>query len=110
MGGIGSQRLLIRQANQEIQALLDDQNTPPYTNIELRPQGIILWFRVKLDNWVLVLPYYKLTIFKGDNGFSIFSDQWKLKFSPAHNTPLDTRFIQKMIKMKSEATNSSMMI
>jgi len=42
MGGIGSQRLLVNDANQEIQKLLKEQNTPPYTNIELRPKGILL--------------------------------------------------------------------
>lgn len=107
MRGIGSQRFLVDEANEEVQELLERQNTPPYTNIELRPKGIMLWFRVKLDSYVLVLPYYKLSIFKNTDDITFHSDQWKLKLIPAHNAKLNISFVQKMLRMKAETTQDS---
>lgn len=106
MGGIGSQRLLVNDANQEIQKLLKEQNTPPYTNIELRPKGILLMFRVRLDNWSLALPYSTLDITQSTNSLLLVSDEWKLQLAPVHNNILDTKFIHKLLKLKSEAASS----
>lgn len=106
MGGIGSQRFLVQEADLEITTLLNQQNTPPYTNIELRPRGIILSFRVKLDNWVLVLPYRKLSIFKSTTTLTIHQDRWKLKLGPANNASLDLKFFHKLLNLKAESTNT----
>jgi hypothetical protein len=102
MRGIGSQRFLVSEANEEISELLTRQNTPPYTNIELRPKGIIFWFKVKLDSWVLVLPYYKLNVFKNAEHMILYSDHWKLKLSPAHNSTFNLKFFRKLIRLKAE--------
>jgi hypothetical protein len=104
--GIGSQRFLVQEANTEIMELVNNQNTPPYTNIELRPRGIIIWFRVKLDNWVLVLPYRKLSVFKTAEQLIIHQDQWKLKLSAAHDASLNLKFCQKLMRLKAEMASS----
>jgi hypothetical protein len=106
MRGIGSQRFLVEEANSEVMELISKQNTPPYTNIELRPKGIILWFRVKLDSWVLVLPYFKLSVFKTAGHLIIHQDHWKLKLEPAHNATLKLKFIQKLLGLKAEIVSS----
>lgn len=106
MGGIGSQRLLVNDANPEIQKLLKEQNTPPYTNIELRPKGVLLMFRIRLDNWSLALAYSKLDITQSSNNLLLISDEWKLQLAPAHNDILDTKFINKLTKLKSEAASN----
>lgn len=102
MGGIGSQRLLVNEANEEIQKLLKKQNTPPHTNIELRPKGILLRFRVKLDNWSLALSYSKLDIIQNANHLLLVVDEWELQLTPSHNDVLDPKFVQKLLKLKSE--------
>lgn len=106
MGGIGSQRFLVQEADSEITALLSKQNMAPSTNIELRPKGIIMSFRIKLDNWVLVLPYRKLSIFKSAKELTIHQDHWKLKLSPVNNAGLDLKFFHKLLKLKAEVTSS----
>lgn len=103
IGGIGSQRLLLSTTSPKIQQLLDKQNTPPYTNLEIRPKGIIMWFRVKLDNWVLVIPYYKMNIFKNTNQLNLYCDSWKCYLSSANNLRLDMKFVEKLIRMKAES-------
>lgn len=106
MRGNGSQRLQVVEANSELQQLIDRQNTPPYTNIELRPHGIILWFRIKLDNYILVLPYRQLSIYKTDDLFSLHSGVWKVKLRPANQSKLDHRFLAKLLSAKAENQSS----
>ena len=107
MGGVGSQRMLVEEANPEIKELLSLHNLPPFTNIELRPKGIIFWFRILLDNYVLVLPYYKLSVFQNGNQLSVFADEWKVKLIPAHRAKLKTRFVQQMLELKATASTGS---
>jgi len=106
MGGVGSQRFLVEEADSEMTALLSTQNSPPYTNIELRPRGIIMSFRIKLDNWVLVLPYHKLSVFKNAKQLIIHQDHWKLKLSTANNIKFNLKFFQKLLRLKAEMTHS----
>jgi hypothetical protein len=106
LGGVGSQRLLVEQADDDIDAIIKAQNTPPFTNIELRPKGVILWFRVKLDNWALVLPYYQISIFRNTTDITLHANKWKLKLIAANNLSLDLKFFQKLLQLKGEALNS----
>jgi hypothetical protein len=106
MDGIGSQRLMVQEADSEITALISEHNGPSYTNIELRPKGIIIAFRIKLDNWVLVLPYHKLSVFKNAKELILHQDNWKLKLTPVNNAGLDLKFFQKLLKLKAEVTSS----
>lgn len=62
MGGIGSPRLSISDADEEISKLMNRDNNRNVCNIELRPKGIIIGFRSRLDPYVLVLPYHELEI------------------------------------------------
>ncbi len=101
LNGIGSQRLLVLQADTEVKKLLDEQNTPPFTNIELRPKGIIFWFRVKLDNYVLVLPFGKIQIHATTEELNIVSDPWNLRLIAANRSKLDQKFIQKLMGIKT---------
>ena len=62
--GIGSSKLLMTKTSIEIHNLLIlDQNLNT-CSIELRPQGIILRFRSLLETYGLVIPYFKLKIYK----------------------------------------------
>jgi hypothetical protein len=66
MGGIGSPRLLITEASVEIRNLLILDNNLDYCNVELRPRGIIVGFRSLLESFALVIPFHKLSLYKGD--------------------------------------------
>ena len=79
-GGVGSSKLIISQTSIEIHNLLVLDNNRNTCNIELRPQGIILRFRSLLETYALVIPYYKLTLYKGKaQEYSIYKDKQFVK-------------------------------
>jgi hypothetical protein len=79
-GGVGSSKLIISQTSIEIHNLLVLDNNRNTCNIELRPQGITLRFRSLLETYALVIPYYKLTLYKGKaQEYSIYKDKQFVK-------------------------------
>ncbi len=93
MGGIGSPKLEITGASIEIRNLLILDNNRDCCNIEMRPKGIIVGFRSLLESYALVIPYYKLSLYKGDFAiYSIYKDHHFIKVRS------DTKAIQKFFK------------
>ncbi|MEX0313755.1 MAG: hypothetical protein AB3N18_06225 [Allomuricauda sp.] len=93
MGGIGSPKLLITETSVEIQNLLILDNNLNTCNIEMRPKGIIVRFRSLLETYGLIIPYYKLNLYKGDFAiYSIYKDHYFIKVKS------DTKAIQKYFK------------
>jgi hypothetical protein len=74
LNGIGSPRLDIEKASEEIAELLSYDNNRNFCNIELRPKGIIIRFRSLLETFGLVIPYYKLVVFKPGNTMTFHID------------------------------------
>ena len=64
MGGIGSEKLIISSASVNIKNLLLLDNNINKCNIELRPKGIIVFFRSLLETYGLIIPNFKLKIYK----------------------------------------------
>ena len=103
LGGIGSPKLSITSASTEIRNLLILDNNLNTCNIELRPKGVILRFRSLLETYALVIPFYKLTIYKGDLAtYSVYRDHYFVKVKA------DTKAIQKFFKkiLNYKADNS----
>ena len=93
MGGIGSPKLEITAASLEIRNLLILDNNADTCNIEMRPKGIIVGFRSLLESYALIIPYYKLTLYKGDLAiYSIYRDNYFVKVRA------DTKAVQKFFK------------
>ncbi len=93
MKGIGSPKLFITETSVEINNLLLLDNNTSSCNIEMRPKGIIVRFRSLLETFALVIPYYKLTVYKGDLGiYSIYRDHFFIKVKA------DTKAIQKYFR------------
>ncbi len=91
--GIGSPKLYITESSTGIRDLLLLDNNLDSCNIEMRPKGIIVRFRSLLETFALVIPYYKLTIYKGDFAvYSIFRDHYFIKVRS------DTKAIQKYFR------------
>ncbi|MFD0860736.1 hypothetical protein ACFQ1M_00840 [Sungkyunkwania multivorans] len=80
MGGIGSPRLVITSTSVEINNLLILDNNRNYCNVEIRPKGIIVGFRSLLESYALVIPFYKLRLYKGRaEEYSIYRDHYFIK-------------------------------
>ncbi len=106
MKGIGSPKLFITEASMEIRNLLILDNNLDSCNIELRPGGIILRFRSLLETYALVIPYYKLTLYKGDFGvYSVFMDHHFVKVRA--DTKAIQKFFVRLLGYKADQTPQS---
>ncbi len=106
IGGIGSPKLFITEASVEIQNLLILDNNLNSCNIELRPKGIIVRFRSLLETYGLVIPYYKLTLYKGDMAVhSIHMDHYYIKV--ISDTKAVQKFFKKLLDQKANNTPTS---
>lgn len=78
--GNGSPKLLISECSSNIDELLSLNNNIKKCNIELRKKGIIIRFRSLLETYGLIVPYYKLKIFKGKKDeISLYKDNFSVK-------------------------------
>jgi hypothetical protein len=102
MGGVGSSKLFISQTSINIHNLLVlDQNLNT-CNVELRPQGIIVRFRSLLETYALIIPYYKLKIYKGKaEEYSIYRDESLIKILA--NTKTIHKFFNKINTLKAKS-------
>lgn len=103
MGGIGSPKLFITASSAEIRNLLILDNNLNCCNVELRPKGIIIRFRSLLETFALVIPYYKLSIYKGEAAIhSIFADHYFIKVRS--DTMAIKKFFRKLMDYKADNT------
>lgn len=106
MGGIGSPKLVITKSSDAIRNLLVLDNNRDTCNIELRPEGIILRFRSLLETYALVIPYYKLVVYKGDIGkYTVFRDKHSVQV--VADTKAIQKFFQKMLAYKVDNAPTS---
>ncbi|NHF58192.1 hypothetical protein FK220_002485 [Flavobacteriaceae bacterium TP-CH-4] len=106
MGGIGSPKLFITESSVEIRNLLILDNNRDSCNIELRPKGIILRFRSLLETFALIIPYYKLTVYKGDLAiYSVYRDNHFVKVQA--DTKAVQKFFRKMLDYKADNAPTS---
>ena len=98
--GVGSPKYIISQTDSIITNLLNLDNNTNQCNIELRPKGIIVSFRSLLETYALIIPFYKLKLFKGQsNVYSIYIDEYFIKILA--NKKNEHEFIKKLNKFKS---------
>ena len=101
MGGIGSPKLHITEASIDIYNLLVLDNSTNTCNVEIRPNGIIVRFRSRLETYSLIIPYYKLNVYKGDIGiYSIYMDHYFIKVRS--DTKAIQRFFRKLLDHRAD--------
>lgn len=105
MGGIGSSKLFITQASTEINNLLVLDSYINTCNIEIRPKGILVGFRSLLESYALIIPFYKLSLYKGQaEEYSIYRDNYFIKIRAKKTDKATHRFIKKILAYKAEQT------
>ena len=101
LGGVGSPKYYIKSSDKKIDSLLILDNNDNTCNIEMRPKGIIIRFRSLLETYALVIPYFKLSIFKptGDT-YSIHSGENKVIIIT--KTDNKRKFIKRVLEQKTK--------
>jgi len=100
IGGIGSSKLIINSADSIIENLLNLDNNLNYCNVEIRPKGIIIHFKSLLETYGLIIPFYKLKIFKGKaNEYSIYIDNFFIKVNASEQNEHD--FFKKILRLRA---------
>lgn len=99
MGGTGSPRLVMKSCSHAIYHLMLVDNSINYCNIELRPKGILLGFRARHESFVLAVPYYRLSIYKGESDVYSIHDSPHFVKVEARSKPVH-RFFKKLVEHK----------
>lgn len=99
--GTGSPKLQITSTSIEIHNLLILDSNTNICNIELRPKGIIVMFRSLLETYALIVPYYKLNLYKGKSEeYSVYKDHYFIKVKA--DQPSIHKFMLKILDYKSD--------
>ncbi len=99
--GSGSPRLIITTVSIDIHNLLILDNNRNTCNIEIRPNGIIVRFRSILETYALVIPFWKLKIYKGKaEEYSIYRDHYFIKVEAKDENV--HKFFKKLISYKDD--------
>jgi len=95
LGGIGSKRLTIADITDDYKKYLNEEHYQSKANIELRPKGIIVHFRYKLEEYSWVMPFDDLTLKNESNLVLTAGDKFI-----AFEEKLEERFLQKFDKIR----------
>jgi len=103
LGGIGSPKLHITNSSTAIKNLLILDNNLNTCNIELRPRGILVGFKVRLETYLLIIPFYKLNIYKGKaEEYTIYKDSYFIKFRAKSTNTAIHKYIKKILRFKAD--------
>lgn len=107
MGGNGSPRLVIAYATEAIDKLLSVDNRTRYCNIELRPKGLILSFRSRLETYACIMPYNNLTMIRSTGFLELTSQGNHVKLDGFTNNRSAKNFLRKIINTKASLIEDS---
>lgn len=97
---VGSPKLQIVSSSPKIANLLLLDNNLDVCNIEIRPKGIIVRFRSLLETYAMVIPFYKLSVFKGKSAsYSIHADGQKIE---VYSDKRISEFFSKIMGIKAK--------
>ena len=99
MGGIGSKRMIIEDVSPNLDQYLNHVSGINYANIEMRPNGIIIYVNKGLQNFTWIIPYYQLVFYK-TNGASIHAQGKFIHFRNNITYKENTAFFKKLLDVK----------
>jgi len=100
LNGVGSKRLIVQETSQNLKKIIIQKSDLIYSNIEIRPGGVIVYIAEGLNRYSWVIPYYKLVIYKTPN-YSIHSEGDFIRFSNGLNVKENLKFFKKLLKHKT---------
>ena len=103
MGGSGSQKLIVIDCHEIFDPYLKQLHSTKYCNIELRPKGIGLRFRYKLETIGWFIPYLNLS-YENDRSHLKIKDQrtgYFMNLKAFNRSQVSLKFIAKLKQLKS---------
>ena len=98
--GIGSKRLKVKSYSPGLNTMFGRGQGIKYTIIELRPKGIIIYIKNSLNEYVWLIPFHKLTLYKSTE-YSIHGDGESMHFDLTDIFPSNQKFIDKLNKKRN---------
>jgi hypothetical protein len=99
MGGTGSKRMMIEEVSPNFKSYMNTVSDINYGNIEMRPNGILLYINKGLRNFTWVIPFYQLVIYK-TNGASIHAQGRFVRFRNNKLFKENKSFFSKLLDAK----------
>lgn len=99
MGGIGSKRMIIEEVSPNLDQYLNKVSSVNYANIEMRPNGILIYINKGLKNFIWIIPYYQLVFYK-TNGASIHAQGMFIHFRNNITFKENASFLKKLLNVK----------
>jgi hypothetical protein len=102
---LSNHKYLVIDGNDELIELFSHHTRQPLCKIEMRGQGIILWFRINRETMALPLPYYSLTVFKGSEYFQVYGGKWRVKLAITKDEHNNRDLIRQILLLKHDSTS-----
>ena len=99
-GAIGSHRMIVDEYSEVFAQIFDKNPGIIYTNIELRPKGILLHFNIRYTRYSWIIPYHKLVLFNSDT-VSFHYDDEHIRIRNDHNLSMNHKILKKIIDRKA---------
>ena len=95
--------LIITAASIEIYNLLVLNEGNSHCNLEMRPKGVIMSFRAATESYSLIIPFFKLKIYKGRaEEYSFYKDNYFIKIRAGAEESEVHAFIKKLRHYKAD--------
>ena len=104
-GAIGSQRMIVDEYSEVFKPIFDKAPGLIYTNLELRPKGVLFHFNIKYTRYSWIIPFHKLVFISGDS-ITIHSGEDKL-FICKENSSANQKFLRKLLDKKAAYLNET---
>ncbi len=101
MKGIGSGQLKVVSYSENLNDCFSDNHDIKFVIIELRKNGIIIYIRNYINNYVWLVPFYQLSIFKSDF-YSIHTNGTFIKIDLSSIKGNNASFMKKLQEKKLE--------
>lgn len=105
MNGIGSGQLKVIAFSENLKDCFSDNHDIKFVIIELRKNGIIIYIRNYINNYVWLVPFYQLSIFKSDY-YSIHANGTFIKIDLSSIKGNNATFIKKLQEKKLEMVSN----
>lgn len=100
--GIGSERLVVKNAEGQLEQIFSNNFGQNFANIEIRPNGILLRIRYRLEVFGVAIPFAQLSIFKTDASyFSLFAGSEKITLTNYQGRAFNQKFLNKIMAAKA---------